>query len=211
MVPPSRLAEFAGIAAVLIAVPGPSVLFTIGRALSVGRRGALFTVVGNEVGLCVQVVAVALGAGSLVQRSAEAFTIAKWACAAYLVYLGVRAVRHRSLASALASRTTAVPPRRAVRDGFVVGAMNPKTIAFFVVALPQFANSRSGSLVGQMLVLGAVFPVIAFVLDSLWAVAAGTARQWLASSPRRLSWVGGAGGLVMIGLGASVVATGRKS
>jgi threonine/homoserine/homoserine lactone efflux protein len=196
---------------VLIVIPGPSVLFTISRALAVGRSCALLTVLGNAAGCYLQVVAVALGVGTLVERSVLALTVVKWIGAAYLVYLGVQAVRHRRrLAEAMAARVTPVPPRRAVLDGFVVGATNPKTIVFFVVALPQFTSPAAGQLPLQMLLLGALFPAIALVLDSSWAFAAGTAREWFVRSPRRLALIGGTGGLVMIGLGATLAVTGRK-
>jgi len=213
MVPASHVLAFAVVVTVLIAIPGPSVLFTISRALTVGRRGALLTVAGNELGLCVQVVAVAFGVGAVVERSAEIVTAVKLAGAVYLAYLGVQAIRHRrSMAEALAARVAPVRPLRAVRDGFVVGAANPKTIVFFVVSLPEFTTTAPGHLPVpvQMLILGALFPVIALVLDSGWAAVAGTARQWLVASPRRLALIGGAGGLVMIGLGVSIAATGRK-
>jgi threonine/homoserine/homoserine lactone efflux protein len=120
MVSASQLLQFAGLAAVLIALPGPSVLFTVSRALTVGRRSALFTVAGNELGLCVQVAAVAFGIGALVERSAQIFILVKWAGAAYLAYLGVQAIRHRqSIAEALAARITPVRPLLAMRDGFI--------------------------------------------------------------------------------------------
>src|ERR1700722_10686048 len=200
MVSASHVLAFAAVVTVLIAIPGPSVLFTISRALTVGRRAALLTVVGNELGLCVQVVAVAFGVGAVVQRSAQVITVIKLVGAVYLVFLGVQAVRHRrSMAEALTARITPVRPLQAIRDGFVVGVANPKTIVFFLVGVPA-----------QMLILGALFPVVALVLDSVWAAVAGTARQWLVGSPRRLALIGGAGGLVMIGLGVSIAATGRK-
>jgi threonine/homoserine/homoserine lactone efflux protein len=213
MIPASHVLAFAAVVTVLIAIPGPSVLFTVSRALTVGRRAALLTVAGNELGLCVQVVAMAFGVGAVVERSAEIVTAVKLAGAVYLVYLGVQAIRHRrSMAEALAARVTPVRPWRAVRDGFVVGVSNPKTIVFFVAGLPEFTTTAHGHLPmpAQMLILGALFPAIALVLDSGWAAAAGTARQWLAASPRRLALIGGTGGLVMIGLGVSLAATGRK-
>jgi len=213
MVPFSHVLGFAAVVTVLIAIPGPSVLFTISRALTVGRRGALLTVAGNEIGLCVQVVAVAFGVGAVLERSAQVVTAVKLAGAAYLVYLGVQAVRHRtSVAEALAAKVRPVTSLRAVRDGFVVGVANPKSIVFFVAALPEFTSAAPGHLPvpAQMLILGALFPVIALVLDSLWATIADTARRWLVRSPRRLAMIGGAGGLVMIGLGLSVAVTGRK-
>jgi threonine/homoserine/homoserine lactone efflux protein len=213
VVPGTHLLAFAAVAAALIAIPGPSVLFTISRALAVGRKAALFTVAGNELGESVQVAAVAFGVGTVVQRSAEVFTGLKLAGAGYLVYLGVQAVRRRhSMADALAARAAPVPPWRAVRDGFLVGATNPKTIVFLVIALPEFTVRAPGQLPvqAQMMILGLLFPVIALALDSAWAAAAGTARQWFTGSPRRLALIGGTGGLVMIGLGLTIAATGRK-
>jgi threonine/homoserine/homoserine lactone efflux protein len=213
MVPVGHVLAFAAVVTVVIAIPGPSVLFTISRALTVGRRSALLTVAGNELGLCVQVVAVAFGVGAIVERSAEVLTAVKLAGAVYLAYLGVQAIRHRrSMAEALAARLSPVGPWRAVRDGFVVGVANPKSIVFFIAVLPEFTTAAAGHLPvpAQMLILGALFPVIALVLDSAWAALAGTARQWLVRSPRRLALIGGAGGLVMIGLGISLAATGRK-
>jgi len=213
MVPLSHVLAYAAVVSVVIAVPGPSVLFTISRALTVGRRAALLTVVGNETGLCVQVVAVAFGVGAVLERYAQILTAVKLAGAAYLVFLGVQAVRHRtSMAEALAANLPPVTPVRAIRDGFAVGVANPKSIVFLVVGLPEFVSRAPGHLPvpAQMLILGALFPVIALVLDGLWAVVADTARRWLVRSPRRLALIGGTGGLVMIGLGVSVAVTGRK-
>lgn len=205
------LLAFAGVAVILVAIPGPSVLFTISRALTGGRRTALWNVVGNELGLMVQVIAVAFGAGALIESSAEVFTAVKLAGAVYIVFLGVQAIRHRrSLSEAVAGGAGPVPPGRAIRDGAVVGATNPKTVAFFLIVLPQFTRPAAGHLTLQLLILGCVFPVVALVIDAVWALAAGALSQWLSRSPRRLAAIGGVGGLVMIGLGVSVAATGRK-
>jgi threonine/homoserine/homoserine lactone efflux protein len=211
MVSAGRLLTFVGVVALVIAIPGPSVVFTISRALTAGRRTALHNVMGNAIGLAIQVVAVAAGLGAVVQRSAEVFGAVKFAGAGYLVYLGVQAIRHRrALAEAIGDRTGSMTPARAVRDGVVVGALNPKTIAVMVALLPQFAVTSAGHLTVQLLVLGSVFPLSALALDSLWAVAAGSAAQWLSTSPRKLTAIGGASGVVMIGLGASLAVTGRK-
>src|SRR4051794_1419216 len=213
MVPMSHILAFVAVAMVLIAVPGPSVLFTVSRALTVGRRSALFTVIGNEIGEFAQVAAVAFGVGALVERSAEIFAIVKWTGAAYLVFLGVQAIRHRrSMTEELAARTAPVRPLRAIRDGFIVGGTNPKSIVIFVVVLPEFTDRAPGYLPVplQMLILGGLFASIALLLDSAWAAVAGTARQWFVRSPRRLALIGGTSGLVMIGLGVSIAATGRS-
>ena len=212
MLPLNHLLEFVGIAAVIIAIPGPSVLFTVSRALTAGRRTALLTVVGNEAGLLLQSAAVAFGIGAVVERSAQVFTVIKLVGAAYLVYLGVQAIRHRrSLAEAIAGNTAPVRPLRALGDGLMVGTMNPKTIVFFVAVLPQFISRGAGHLPLQMLLLGAVFSALALVMDSVWALGAGTAGQWLARSPRRMAAIGGTGGVAMIGIGVSLAATGRKN
>lgn len=130
MVPVSHLLAFAGVAALVVAVPGPSVAFTISRALSNGRRVALWNVVGNAVGLLAQVAAVAFGLGVVIQRSVDVFTAVKLVGAGYLVYLGIQAIRHRrALAEALDRPAAPLRSARALFDGVVVGAMNPKTIS----------------------------------------------------------------------------------
>jgi len=130
---------------VIVAIPGPSVLFTISRALTLGRRAALLTVVGNAVGVSAQVVAVAFGIGAVVERSVVAFTIVKYLGAAYIVYLGVQAVRHRrAFTDGLAQRAAPVTPLRAMRDGAIVGATNPKTIVVFVAFMPGFTDPAAG-------------------------------------------------------------------
>lgn len=211
MVPTSHLLVFATMSLVLVLVPGPSVLFTISRALTIGRRGALLTVVGNTIGVYAQVLCVAFGLGAVVERSAQVFTVLKLLGAGYLVYLGVQAIRHRrALTEALHAQVRVAGVRRILADGFVVGVSNPKNIMFFVAVLPQFVDPAAGRLPLQFLLLGAVYPTIALLSDSGWAFIAGTARQWFVRSPRRMHAVGGTGGLVMIGLGASLALTGRK-
>ncbi|MFF9623290.1 LysE family translocator [Streptomyces griseosporeus] len=211
MVSTDRLPAFAALSFLLIIVPGPSVLFVIGRALAQGRRAALTTVAGNTLGAYVLVAAVAFGVGAVVERSVAVFTALKLAGAAYLVYLGVRAWRERgALRAAFDARPVVRGGRRTFLEGFLVGVSNPKTIVFFAAVLPQFVDREAGHAAAQMLLLGLVFNVIALVSDSVWGLAAATARDWFARSPRRLSAVGGVGGLTMIGLGVTVAATGRK-
>ncbi|MFD0356380.1 LysE family translocator [Streptomyces sp. NPDC127110] len=212
MVSTDRLLAFAAMSLVLIVIPGPSVLFVVGRALAQGRRAALTTVAGNTLGAYVLVVAVALGVGAVVERSVLVFTALKLAGAAYLVYLGVKAFRGRgSLQAAVAGAAPeAHGTLRTLGEGFAVGVANPKTIVFFAAVLPQFVDREQGRVMLQMLLLGLVFNLIAIVFDSLWGLAAATTRDWFAGSPRRLSMIGGTGGLAMIGLGVTVAVTGRK-
>jgi len=211
MVPAARVTEFALLSWALIIVPGPNVLFVISRSLQQGRTAGLAAVAGGQLGECVQVGAVAFGIGAAVEASAAVFTVIKLAGAAYLVFLGVQAIRHRrDLAEALGQPGDGRPVRRMLADGFVVGATNPKAIVFFVAVLPQFADRAAGHVPLQMLLLGSVFVGIALVSDSMWALVAGTIRGWLARSPRRLAAIGGTGGLAMIGIGATLALTGRK-
>jgi threonine/homoserine/homoserine lactone efflux protein len=196
---------------VLIAIPGPSVLFTVSRAIALGRVAGVATVAGNTVGAFTQVVAVAFGIGPLVERSVALFTVVKLAGACYLVYLGVQAVRHRhSLAAALGAQVERKTAARIVLDGFLVGVSNPKVIVFFAAMLPQFVDRQAGHVPVQIILLGAIFAGVALISDSTWAVAAGTVRAWLAGSPRRLALLGGTGGLTMIGIGMGLALTGRK-
>jgi threonine/homoserine/homoserine lactone efflux protein len=192
-----------------IQVPGPSLLFTIGRALTVGRRDALLSVVGNGLGLIVQVVLVAVGLGAVVAASASAYTVIKLVGAGYVIYLGVQAIRHRGDARVALERTADDLPVRStalssVRTGVIVGATNPKTIVFFVAFLPQFTNESSGSPGVALAILGLVFGAMAIASDSIWAVAAGKARDWFARRPHRLDRLGAAGGVMMVGLGTTM-------
>lgn len=207
-----RLLAFAAVSFLLIVVPGPSVLFVVGRALAHGRRAALTSVLGNTLGAYTLVVAVALGIGSVVERSVLVFTVLKLAGAAYLVHLGIKAIRQRTaLQAAFAGHDGGTHGAlRTLGEGYAVGVANPKTIVFFGAVLPQFVDRDQGHVAGQMLLLGLVFNIIAVLSDSVWGLAASGARTWFARSPRRLAMVGGVGGMTMIGLGVTVAATGRK-
>ncbi|MFC7303051.1 LysE family translocator [Streptomyces monticola] len=212
MVSVDRMLAFAAMSLIVIVVPGPSVLFMIGRALTHGRRTAVATAIGNAVGSYLLVVAVALGVGALVERSVTVFLAVKLAGAAYLVFLGVQAFRHRKDMKAADMAAPAGPRHgdlRTVADGVVVGVTNPKGIVFFAAVLPQFVAHDAGHLPAQMLLLGLVPIGIGMVTDTLWGLTASAARTWFARSDRRLSLIGGAGGFAMIGLGVSVAATGR--
>lgn len=204
------LLAFAATAAVVIAIPGPSVLFIVGRALSSGRRSALATVAGNTLGEYCQVVAVAFGVGAVVERSVTAFTVVKLAGAAYIVYLGLRAFRDRRRLPGLLEVPGGEGERGSLWRGAFVGLTNPKTAVFLAAILPQFVDRPAGRLPVQILVLGLVFSAVALVSDTIWALGAHGFRSWFARSPRRLEMVGGAGGLAMIAVGVGVALTGRK-
>lgn len=210
MVSSEQLVGLALACVVLIVVPGPSVLFVVGRALSSGRRTALASVLGNSTGSYLAAACVALGLSPLLQRSELLFEVIKLAGATYLVWLGVQALRHSRAASLTTAEATAPEPTwRAVRSGVVVGISNPKGFIIFAAILPQFVDRGAGHVAGQMLVLGLVPVAVGLVTDTAWALAAGRARTWLSSTPGRLRTITRVGGLSMIGLGASVAVTGR--
>src|SRR5262245_40833048 len=160
--------------------------------------------------MLVQVLLVAAGVGSLVQRSIVAFEVLRLAGAAYIVFLGVQAIRHRRALSTVLDVTATRASRHIVREGFIVGVSNPKVIVFFTAVLPQFVDPDGPAVPVQMAMLGLISITVAFVCDSAWGVLASTARSWLGSEPHRLARLGGVGGLVMIGLGARLAMTGRK-
>jgi threonine/homoserine/homoserine lactone efflux protein len=211
MLPASNAITFALASLALIAIPGPSVLFVVGRSLSFGRRGGVISVVGNAIGELPAIAAVALGVGTVVAESVTIFTIVKFIGAAYLIYLGVQAIRHRHSDSETSAQF-ATPPStaRLLREGFLVGVTNPKTVVFMVAVLPQFVDYRAGAIPLQLAILGLIFFTIALISDSIWALTAGTARAWLLRNPRRMSKLGATGGVMMIGLGGALALSGAK-
>jgi len=211
MLPTDHLFAFLLASVVLVLIPGPSVLFVVSRALAHGRRAALGSVTGNSAGSVVLVLLVAFGLGSAVERSLVVFTVVKLVGAAYLVYLGVRTYRERGQLTALLHTGSPTGTGRHVfRQGIVVGVTNPKALVFYAAVLPQFIDPHRGGVPVQLAALGLAFVLIAMVLDALWGLAAGTVRDWFARSPGRLSVLGGAGGLTMVGLGVGLAVTGRS-
>ena len=211
MITLDQLLGFGVAALILIAIPGPSVVFVIGRALAYGRGVALASVAGNSLGLLTIVVLVALGLGVVVQESMVVFHVLKLAGAAYLVYLGVEAVRRRKdfLAASPPERPGVTMTRgRAVRQGYVVGVSNPKGYLILAAVLPQFVDRGTGHVQGQLLLLGLVAFGIGMVSDSTWALVASQLRSWFVRQPRRGEAMGAVGGLSMIGLGVSLATTG---
>jgi threonine/homoserine/homoserine lactone efflux protein len=210
---PELLIGFAIAALLIIIVPGPSVLFVISRALAYGRRTAVTTAVGGAAGSFTTAAAVAVGIGAIVQTSAIAYTVIKVVGAGYLIYLGIRAIRHRrAIREAFERQASPLSGRRTWWEGYVVGVTNPKSAVFFAAVLPQFIDRSAAAHPSlQMLVLGAIFTLIAVCSDALYGVAAGAVRDWFARSTRRLELVGGVAGLTMVGLGLGLAFTDRKA
>ena len=207
MVIPSRLPEYIVAAMVIILAPGPSVLFVIARAIAWGRKTAVFTVAGNVTGAFALSTLVAIGLGPILQRSDLAYAAIQWGGGLYLMYLGIDAIRHRKIHAEDMRNQGDIAPgvARSMRDGFWVGALNPKGLVFYVAILPQFVDREKGSVALQLIFLGAIFSILAFISDGSWGLLAGTARQWLATDPKRLEKLRATGGTVMIILGISVL------
>ena len=207
MIIPTRLAEYIVAAMVIILAPGPSVLFVIARAIAWGRKTAVFTVAGNVTGAFCLSTFVAFGLGPILQNSDIAYITVQFGGGLYLVYLGVDAIRHREVKAADMTNQGDVAPsvRRSIRDGFWVGALNPKGLVFYAAVLPQFIDRERGHITSQLIFLGAIFSILAFISDGSWGLLAGTAREWLATDPKRLERLRATGGTIMIILGISVL------
>jgi len=207
MVIPSRLPEYIVAAMVIIFAPGPSVLFVIARAIAWGRKTAVFTVAGNVTGAFALSTLVAIGLGPILQKSDLAYAAIQWGGGLYLVYLGVEAIRHRRVHAEDMRNQGEIAPgiARSMRDGFWVGALNPKGLVFYAAILPQFVDREKGNVALQLIFLGAIFSILAFISDGSWGLLAGTARQWLATDPKRLEKLRATGGTVMIILGITVL------
>jgi threonine/homoserine/homoserine lactone efflux protein len=200
---PSRLWEYLIATILIILAPGPSVLFTIARAIAWGRVAAIATVIGNAAGMFLVSVLVALGIGPILQRSDILYNGIQWAGGAYLIYLGYAAIAASKVDAADMQKTVGGKPSffTSVRNGFWVGVLNPKSVVFFAAILPQFIDQEKNNVTAQLLLLGAIFALIALISDGSYGLLAGTIRQWLAGDVRRLILMRLIGGVVMIALG----------
>lgn len=200
---PSRLWEYLIATILIILAPGPSVLFTIARAIAWGRLAAIATVIGNAAGMFLVSVLVALGIGPLLQRSEILYNGIQWAGGTYLIYLGYAAIAASKVDAADMQKTVGNKPSffTSLRNGFWVGVLNPKSVVFFAAILPQFIDQEKNNITAQLLLLGAIFALIALISDGSYGLLAGTIRQWLAGDVKRLIFMRLTGGVVMIALG----------
>jgi len=203
VVVPTRIWEYCIAAIIIILAPGPSVLFVIARAIAWGRATAVATVAGNVLGAFSLSVVVAVGLGPILQRSEIAFIAVQVLGGCYLVYLGITAIKHSQIhASDMTNQGDIRPSKwRSMREGFWVGALNPKGMVFFAAILPQFVDREAGNVTSQLILMGAIFGILAFFSDGGWGILAGTIRNWLATELKRLVFMRMTGGIVMIILG----------
>ena len=200
---PSRLWEYLIATVLIILAPGPSVLFTIARAIAWGRLAAIATVIGNAFGMFLVSVLVAFGLGPLLQSSKLFYNGIQWAGGAYLIYLGYAAIAASRVDAQGMQKTEGSKPSflTSLKNGFWVGVLNPKSIVFFAAILPQFVDQDKNNVTAQLLLLGAIFATIALISDGSYGLLAGTVRSWLAGDVKRLIFMRRFGGVVMIGLG----------
>ena len=204
---PSRLWEYLIATVLIILAPGPSVLFTIARAIAWGRLAAIATVIGNAFGMFLVSVLVAFGLGPLLQSSKLFYNGIQWAGGAYLIYLGYAAIAASRVDAQGMQKTEGSKPSffTSLKNGFWVGVLNPKSIVFFAAILPQFVDQEKNNVTAQLLLLGAIFAAIAMISDGSYGLLAGTVRSWLAGDVKRLIFMRRFGGVVMIGLGVFTI------
>lgn len=206
----AELLAFLGVAAIVICTPGPDTALTIKNTLAGGRRGGIATALGVALGQATWTVAASAGIVALLRASQPAFTALRLAGAAYLVYLGVQALRHALAGGGLVeirSRGGAVPPAVALRQGLVSNLANPKMAAFFTSLLPQFAPSGGGAF-AVLLGLGLLFSTFTFLWLALYSVAVARARELLERTGVRRA-LEALTGVVLVALGLRLAAETR--
>ena len=199
---------FLSAALVLLVVPGPAVLYIFARSVEQGRRAGFVSILGIHVATLVHVAAAALGLSALLASSALAFSIVKYAGAAYLIWLGLKKIFGRAEPIGAIS----VKPHghwRLFRDGFVVNLLNPKTALFFLAFLPQFVEVERGHVAMQVAFLGILFAVLGSITDGCYALAAGTMGNWLKGSRGYLKAERYVSGVLFIGLGLTAAFAGN--
>ena len=209
LIPGPMLAVFLLAALVLAVTPGPAVVYILARTLAQGRLAGLASVAGVALGNLGNAIGASLGLAALFAVSSLAFTVVKFAGAAYLVYLGIKALRGPA-ANVEAPEFQAPQFGRIFRDGFLVALLNPKTAIFFAAFLPQFINPAA-SAAGQSVVLGAVFVLVAASTDTIYVLTANALASVLGGKRRDFAWGRYATAATFIGLGIFTAASGTRS
>lgn len=207
MISGRHLVEFVIACIAIILIPGPSVMFTIARAVAWGRLTAILTALGNAFGMLLLSVFIALGLGPLLQRSELLLQVVQVIGGLYLIYLGIDAYRHREEHADDMVKIEETKPSnfQIMREGFTVGALNPKALVFFSAVFPQFVDASLGSITVQLLLFGLIFAVLSFLLDGTWGFLVGSSRDWFVTSRNRLVTLRTIGAVVMMVLGVAVI------
>jgi threonine/homoserine/homoserine lactone efflux protein len=203
----AQLGLFISAALVLLLIPGPAVLYIVGRSVEQGKGAGLVSVLGVHAATLVNIIAAALGLSAILASSALAFSVIKYAGAAYLIWLGLRKI-FGSAEAAGAIKLARHSYGRLFRDGFVVNLLNPKTALFFLAFLPQFVDLSRGHVALQIVFLGLVYTALGFLTDGSYALAAGTAGNWLKRNRAYLKVERYVTGTLLIGLGLTAAFAG---
>lgn len=206
----ANLGLFISAAVVLLVVPGPSVLYIFARSVEQGRLAGFVSILGIHTATLVHVAAAALGLSAILASSALAFSVVKYAGAAYLIWLGLKKIFGRVEASDADITLQRQSYARLFRDGFIVNLLNPKTALFFLAFLPQFVEVSAGHVAIQIAVLGLIFILLGFMTDGCYALAAGTAGDWLKRSRGYLKFERYVSGVLFIGLGLTAAFAGNQ-
>ena len=191
----------------IILIPGPSVMFVIARAVAWGRVTAVLTALGNALGMLLLSVFIAIGLGPLLQRSELLLLVVQVLGGLYLIHLGLDAYRHCQEHADDMIKIEEVKPSnfQILRQGFTVGALNPKALVFFSAVFPQFVDAEAGSITFQLLIFGVIFAILSFLLDGMWGLLVGSSRDWFVTSKNRLVVLRVVGAVVMMALGIGVI------
>ena len=208
--PPRELLVFITAAAILLAIPGPAVLYIVARSVDLGRKAGLASASGIATGGLVHVLAATVGLSALLLSSALAFSLVKYCGAAYLVYLGIKKFREAPPRFDSAAPVRATPLGTVFRQAVLVQILNPKTAIFFFAFLPQFVDPARGSVTAQFLALGMLFTGMGLVSDSLWAIAAGSVAGWIQMNSLFRRHQNHVAGTMYIGLGLATAVSGSK-
>ncbi|WP_411885466.1 LysE family translocator [Polaromonas sp. YR568] len=205
MVTASQLLPFLLTALLITITPGPDNLMVLGLGMSKGRRLGMTFGLGCASGCLSHTVLAVIGVSAIVAASPTAFLLLKWAGGAYLVWLGVRAIRHAGAGTAAAANSREGTARELFAKGLAVNAINPKVVLFFLSFLPQFVDQAQGHVEWQLGILGLVFTAQAAVVFGLLGYFAGTIGAWLTRTPRAAAWLDRVAGAVFVGLGARMI------
>jgi threonine/homoserine/homoserine lactone efflux protein len=183
----ATLLAYALIVAGYAALPGPSVLLTVARSINSGTRAGIATSLGIAMGDLVHTALAVLGVSAILLASAVAFSLMKYLGAAYLLYLGIKALREPAVSLQLSTEAR-ISPQQALKQGLLCEALNPKSALFFLAFLPQFVRLEAGSVSSQLMVLGLTFVVIGIAVTISYALAAGQVGAFLRRHPAAAKW-----------------------
>jgi threonine/homoserine/homoserine lactone efflux protein len=206
----ANLGLFVSAALVLLLIPGPAVLYIVGRSVEQGRLAGFVSDLGIHTATLVHVAAAALGLSAILASSALAFSVVKYAGAAYLIWLGLKKIFGRIEAPDIDVASQGNGYARLYRDGFIVNLLNAKTALFFLAFLPQFVEVSRGHVAMQIAFLGLLFTLLGFITDGCYALAAGTAGNWLKRSRGYLKFERYVSGVLFIGLGLTTAFAGNQ-